>query len=370
MKGNIKHMKKPLRISLIALLITSVAAIASGEEKTGMNAVKLMEQGKSEEAIQIFESLAAKGDTKAMVQLGLYYYEGIGVKQDYPKAMDWWLMAFTNQNADAFVNLGVMHRDGQGVPENKKIAYCVFLTTHMCGLGSESTQYRSNSNLRRIMEELSKDDIKDCLSNYTLAYVTAYLEAKGQMKGFPDKYKPSKNNPALKDTGWWLDSELDAIFGPPTDEEKKRREERDKERVLEIAALQHTLVFQIKFPENSARQFRSYDFITDQGMGSGPIPEKKLQKQGDDLVYEEDALIYANQHRYVTVENDKDETIVFKINHPVNPSPSDWSEWQKADFILMDGMEKFTLLHGGAPKSKEPNVPVNMPTLRFRIIKK
>lgn len=363
-------MKKPLRISLIALLITSVAAMASGAEKTGMDAVKLMEQGKPEEAIQIFESLSAKGDTKAMVQLGLYYYEGTGVKKDYPKAMDWWLMAFTNQNADAFVNLGVMHRDGHGVPKNKKIAYCVFLTTHMCGLGSESTQYRSNSCLRRIMEELSKDDIKDCLSNYTLGYVTAYLEAEGQMKGIPDKYKPSEDNPVLKDTGWWLDGELDAIYGAPSEEEKKRREERDKQREQEIAALQHTLVFQIKFSENSARQFRSYDFITDEGMGSGPISEKQLQKQGDDLVYEKNANIYANRHRYVTIENDKDETLVFKINHPVNPSPSDWSEWQKADFILTDEMEKFTLLDGGVQKSKKPNVPVNMPTLRFRIIKK
>ena len=189
-----------------------------------MDAFGLMQQGKAKEAIQIFESLAAKGDSKAMVQLGLYYYEGTGVEQDYPKAMDWWLQAFTNQNADAFTNLGVMHRDGHGVPKNKKIAYCVFLTTHMCSLGSQSTQLRSNSCLRRLIEELSKDDIKDCLSNYTLGYITAYLEAKGKMKGIPDKYKPSKENPALKDTGWWLDSELDAIFGPPTEEKRKARD--------------------------------------------------------------------------------------------------------------------------------------------------
>ncbi|HOE26577.1 MAG TPA: tetratricopeptide repeat protein [bacterium] len=359
-----------LRISLMALLITGLEAVAFGEEKTGMDAFRLMQEGKAKEAIQIFENLSAKGDTKAMVQLGLYYYEGTGVKQNYPKAMDWWLKAFTNQNADAFVNLGVMHRDGQGVPKNKKIAYCVFLTTHMCGLGSESTQYRSNSSLRRIMEELSKEDIKDCLSNYTLGYITAYIEARGQMKGIPDEYKPSDENPALKDTGWWLDSELDAIYGPPTEAEKKRREDRDRQRQLETASLRHTLVFQIKFPEKSAKQFRSYDFITDQGMGSGPIPEKKLEGQGDYLVYEDDALIYANQHRYVTIENDKDETIVFKIDHPVKPAPSDWSKWQKADYILTDGMEKFTLLHGGEPKSRKVDVPVNMPTLRFKIIKK
>lgn len=363
-------MKHHLSFSLIALVLAGITTTSLGAEKTGKDAVALMDQGKTEEALHIFEELAAKGDDKAMVQLGIYYYEGTAVGQDYAKAMDWWMKAFANQNADAFVNLGVMHRDGHGAPKNKKIAYCVFLTTHMCGLGSESTQYRSNSCLRRIMEELSQDDIKDCLSNYTLDYITAYLQAKGQMKGVPDKYEPSEKNPALKDTGWWLDSELDAIYGPPTVEEKKKRNESGKQREMELASLQHTLVFQFRFAKNMAKQFRSHDFITDQGMGSGPISEEKLQEQNNYLVFEDDELIYANQHRYLTIENDKDETLVFKVNHPIKPNPSDWSEWQKADYILKNGMDKFVLLRGGDPKSKTPDVPPNMPELRFKVVKK
>lgn len=363
-------MKHHLSLALITLMIAGVAATGVGVDKTGINAVRLMDQGKTKEAISILEDLAAKGDDKAMVQLGIYYYEGTGVKQDYEKAIDWWLQAFINQNADAFVNLGVMHRDGHGVPKNKKVAYCVFLTTHMCGLGSESTQLRSNSCLRRILEELSKDDIKDCLSNYTLGYITAYIEAKGQMKGIPEKYKPSAENPALKDIDWWLDSELDAIYGPPTEQEKKARQERDKRREMEMEALQHDLVFQIKFSKDSANRYRSCGLITDQGMGSGPIPEKKLQEQNNYLVYEDDALIYANRHRYVTIVNDRREILVFKINHPIKPFPSDWSEWQKADYFLKDWMDTFTLLHGGEPKSKTPTVPANMPELRFKVVKK
>ena len=129
-------------------------------------------------------------------------------------------------------------------------------------------------------------------------------------------------------------------------------------------------MFQVKFAKVSAKRYRSYDFITDQGMGSDLISEKKLQEQEDHLVYEGNALIYANQHRYVTIENDKDETLVFKIDHPVKPSPSDWSKWQKANYVLKDGMDKFTLLHGGEPKSKTQGVPVNMPEVRFKVIKK
>ena len=359
-----------LRTVATACLIAGLAVTALGEEKTGMDAFRLMQQGKAAQAIQIFESLSAKGDSKAMVQLGIYYYEGTGIEQDYPKAMDWWLQAFTNQNADAFVNLGVMHRDGHAVPQNKKIAYCVFVTTHMCGLGSQSTQMRSNRCLRRSMQELSSDDIKDCLSNYTLDYITAYIEAKGEMKGIPEEYGPTKDNPALRDTGWWLDSELDAIYGPPTEEEKRTRKERDELQEREAEALQHTLVFQIRVSKESAERYRSYDFITDQGMGSGRISEKQVDGQNEHLFYENSGLIDANQHRYVTIEDDKDMTVVYKIEHPVRPVPSDWSEWQKADCMLKNGMDKFALLHGGEPKSKTADVPGNVPELRFKVIKK
>ncbi len=356
--------------SLLALLLAGVAAVAVCEERTGMDAVRLMEQGASEEAIQILENLAEKGDSKSMVQLGLYHYEGTGVEQSYPEAMDWWLQAFTNQNADAFTNLGVMHRDGLGVPKNHKIAYCIFLTTHMCGLGGHSTQLRANRGLRRAVQELSNDDIKDCLSNYTLGYVTAYLGAKGDIAGVPEEHRPSPENPALRDTGWFLDSELDAIFGAPTEEEKNRRAERDRRMEAERDAVQHTLVFQIRFHQDSEEQYRSYSFITDHGMGSGPISEQKLAKEDKYRVYEDDALIEANQHRYVTIEHDEDEAIVFKIDHPAKPFPSDWSKWQRVDYILTDGMERFALLHGGEPKSKRSDVPDNMPELRFKVTKK
>jgi hypothetical protein len=362
----VKHI---LMAGVTALALVVAPAIALGADETGMDAVRLMDQGKAKEAIQIFERLAAGGDTRAMVQLGIYYYEGTEVDQDYTKAMDWWLQGFAKQNADAFVNLGVMYRDGHGVPMNKKIAYCVFLTTHMCGLGSESTQVRSNSCLRRVLEELSKDEIKDCLSNYTLSYMTAYLEARGELKGIPDEHKPSKENPALRDLDWWMDSEIDAIYGAPTEQEKKAREEKKIQRKAEIDALRHTLVFQIRFSEDAAKQYRSCGMITDQGMDSGPISAEKLQKQDERLVYEGNDMICANQHRYVSIENDKGETMDFRIDHPVTPSPCDWGQWQKPEYVLKDGMDKFTLLQGGEPKSKTTDLSPDAPELRFKVVK-
>jgi hypothetical protein len=217
---------------------------------------------------------------------------------------------------------------------------------------------------------LSKDDIKDCLSNYTLGYVTAYLKARGQIKGIPKEYRPSEKYPALKDTGWWMDEELDAIYGPPSEAEKQKRKDKDRQREVLREKLQHTLVFQVRFSKESAKQYRSYNVITDEGMEGGPIAEKKLQAQGNYLIYEDDALISANQHRYVTIENGQDETLVFTIKHAIKPSPSDWGAWQKADCVLKDGMDKFALLQGGNPKSKAPNVSADTPELRFKVVKK
>lgn len=352
---------------VVAVVLFPVACL--GPKRTGVDAAKLMEQGKTAEAFQVLEGLAAEGDDKAMLQLGIYYHQGTVVKQDYAKAMDWFLRAVSQQNADAFVNLGVMHRDGQAVPPNKKIAFCVFLTTHMHGLGSSSTQQRSNSCLRRLLEELSKDDIKDCLSNYTLGYIKAYLEARGEMTGIPEPYRPSSENPALKDLGWFLDSEIDALYGEPTEEEKRAREERDRKRRIAYETLQHTLVFQIRFPKDTERQYGKYEVITDHGMSSGPLREITRPQYDGYVVSENQSLIWANRHRYVSLETKANEAFVYKIEHPVEPVPCDWSHWQKVAFVLGNRMDSFALLHGSEPKSKTTDLPADAPELRFKVVK-
>ena len=362
-------MKHYVWVGLLALVVTSIPAASFSAGNTLRDAVDMMDQGHTVEAIELCEKLAANGDDRAMVQLGLYYHQGDKVQQDYDKAMDWFLRAFARQNAAAFVYLGAMHYEGHGVPQNKKIAYGVFLTTHMGGLGSQATQLRSNRYLRRILNELSREDVKDCLSHYTLGYISAYLDQKGKLQGIPEQYKPSEQNPALKDLGWFLDSELDAIYGEPTEEEQLAREERNRKRQNRIDALRHTLVFQVRFPKDNINQYRSYEVITDNSMQAGPIPWQKLHKKDDHLIFEYDCFIYAKQNRFVTIENDRREALVFRIDHPVQPAPCGWSAWQKAAYILENPMESFALLHGREPGSKKTELPPDAPELRFRVVK-
>jgi TPR repeat protein len=61
---------------------------------------------------------AAKGNTEAMVQLAGMYEDGEGVKQDATKAITWLKKAADKGNIEAIVNLGELYEEGELVPKN------------------------------------------------------------------------------------------------------------------------------------------------------------------------------------------------------------------------------------------------------------
>ena len=54
----------------------------------------------------------------AQFSLGLMYYKGQGVPQDYKEAVQWFRLAADQGNAGAQTNLGVMYDVGQSVPQD------------------------------------------------------------------------------------------------------------------------------------------------------------------------------------------------------------------------------------------------------------
>jgi hypothetical protein len=58
---------------------------------------------------------AEKGDAVAQLNIGLMYYKGQGVEQDYAEAVKWWRKAAEQGCAGAQYNLGVTYDKGQGV---------------------------------------------------------------------------------------------------------------------------------------------------------------------------------------------------------------------------------------------------------------
>ncbi|MCP4219828.1 MAG: sel1 repeat family protein [bacterium] len=196
-----------IKILLVIGLIFAASLFAGVEEGK-----KAMEEGDFKKAYEEFLPLAEKGDDVAMITIGFLHFQGNGrdFKQDYSKAMDWFIKAFKKGNGDGYSNIGVMYRDGLSVKRNKNIAYCLFLITHMKSLGTESTQYRANNCLRKIAPLMAKSELIECY-DYTEEYIRAYVVSKGTLVGIPDKYKPSKTQAKLKDKNWWLPGELDFL---------------------------------------------------------------------------------------------------------------------------------------------------------------
>ena len=167
------------------------------------------------EEIAKYEEMAAGGDVKAMITLGLFYHQGNGVPVSYEKAMDWYLKAYDKNDGDAFNNIAVMYRDGLSVEKNEKIAYLLFLMVHMNGMGTDATQMRTNRSLRRLIARLEEMQIKEALS-YTWAYVDQVVRSRGKDYTIDEDVLPSKERLRFKDANWWLPSEEKNMEFEPT----------------------------------------------------------------------------------------------------------------------------------------------------------
>ncbi|MDG6894210.1 tetratricopeptide repeat protein [Volucribacter amazonae] len=61
---------------------------------------------------------AERGNNYAQLLLGSRYKEGLGVKQDYVQAVEWYRKAAEQGNIKAQYNLGIMYAQGQGVKQD------------------------------------------------------------------------------------------------------------------------------------------------------------------------------------------------------------------------------------------------------------
>jgi type II secretory pathway pseudopilin PulG len=196
----------PLTMKTLVIISFLAACFVSVARSDVQKALDAQKRGDYETARQEFQALADKGDDKAMINLGVMYHTGEGAKQDYAKAMDWYLKAYAKQNGDAQNNIGVMYRDGLGVTTNAKIAYLLFLAVHMESLGNEATQIRAGRNLSRLAQSLPKKDAEEALS-YTWAYVDQIVKSRGKNVAIGKDVLPAKKRPRIRDNNWWLDSE-------------------------------------------------------------------------------------------------------------------------------------------------------------------
>ena len=71
-------------------------------------------------ARELCEDAAERGDPSAIKNIGFFYHQGHGVKQDYAKALAWYMRA--PGHPTVMNNLGVLYYEGAGVPRDTRKA--------------------------------------------------------------------------------------------------------------------------------------------------------------------------------------------------------------------------------------------------------
>ena len=110
----------------MSLALSSQAVASVRWSNSGGDSVQkgrlAFEKGDYGVALQIFKSLAEKGDLVAQLNLAKMYREGKGVSKDYKAAVKWFNLSAEQGNAVAQYHLGVAYSFGLGVVPDYEIA--------------------------------------------------------------------------------------------------------------------------------------------------------------------------------------------------------------------------------------------------------
>ncbi len=137
-----------------------------------------------ESAFDSFYSLAVDGDATAQYQLGLLYYQGLGVEQNYDEAAHWYRSAGEQGNAHAQYSLGNMYLMGEGVSQDDARAIAWY--EKAAAQGHDAAMHNVN-NLKRVTsaKSASADEIEKALEHEQLEGAAAETEVASEDK--PEK---------------------------------------------------------------------------------------------------------------------------------------------------------------------------------------
>lgn len=109
-----------VKIAIVAMLGLFGVSRLNADFAAGLVAY---ERGDHAGALREWRPLAEKGEAASQFNLGLLYYEGQGVPQDYESAANWFQKSADQGYAKAQLNLGAMYGTARGVRRDYQQAY-------------------------------------------------------------------------------------------------------------------------------------------------------------------------------------------------------------------------------------------------------
>lgn len=122
-------------VALIALVVGTIGFVVAYLYRISVPFQKENPKG----AENVLREAAQRGDAVAQHDLGLLYYDGKGVTQDYAEAAIWYGKAAAQGELKSQVKLGSLYMNGQGVPQDYEEAYFWLILAATCGKGSYAT---------------------------------------------------------------------------------------------------------------------------------------------------------------------------------------------------------------------------------------
>lgn len=154
-----------LAICLVIACATGVGAGPS-EEKEAQSAYA---SGDYARAASLIRPLAEQSHALAQNNLGLLYRDGMGVPKDEKEAVAWFRKAADQGFAPAQNNLGLMYANGRGMPQDYKQAALWFRRA------ADQGHENARANLRVVSSRLAANDLATSLAKATVIVGAAFV---------------------------------------------------------------------------------------------------------------------------------------------------------------------------------------------------
>ena len=111
---------------LLSPFSASVADATKYHDAKYQQAMAAYERGKYQTALRLFRELAEQGQVHSQRMIGNIYDKGLGVPQNFDKAVHWYSKAATQKDPAAQYHLGLKYANGHGVEKDPMEAYIWF----------------------------------------------------------------------------------------------------------------------------------------------------------------------------------------------------------------------------------------------------
>ena len=114
---------KTTNIIILALATFLVAPISACAQKQRVNKKTVVAE---KDTLAILTEKATEGDASAQNTLGLWYYSGKNVEQNYKTALQWWAKSANQGNPYAIGNMAMCYQLGRGVQPDSTLAVALY----------------------------------------------------------------------------------------------------------------------------------------------------------------------------------------------------------------------------------------------------